>query len=209
MTPLLATIAALASFFSLVSSGPVASPGIAPTHVNKVPRHGCPGYLYEPFIFPTGIYPVSQCEPDKCFGPSYSPMVSPGDMCTIFNLEIPEKYAHSICTLKFFFPEQWQLDTSSFSFEGMGNFDFHGYTGYNAQPGVTWNSRPPNGPPEYDPPPANVVPGGVYTLHSGSCLVKKGMGALKVGGVLCSSDTNVTWFQDYNPCPIGIFIQIE
>lgn len=77
-------------------------------------------------------------------------MCAPG---TIFNLYVPESAAGKTCTLKFFFPSQNQLRTSSYTYKGPGHFTFTGYAfGSGADADTTWNNQPPAGPSTYPQP---------------------------------------------------------
>lgn len=130
---------------------------------------------------------------------SYSPIITPNDICTIFNLWIPPSAAGKTCALEFIFPEFDQLETSSFTYTGGGHFTFAGYVGYGATDMTTYNNQPARGNPMYDVPEQVMTPGHRYALNKvypGSCMITKGMPALEIGGKLCSNDTSFTYFQD-------------
>ncbi|KAI9657308.1 MAG: hypothetical protein M1821_002988 [Bathelium mastoideum] len=174
----------------------------APNHyINST----CPAYLPSKFLFPNLIVPVSQKKPDTAYGTVYSPKVSPNDFCTIFNLHIPPWAHHKACTLEFLFPRREQLETSSFTYNGPGHFTFTGFPeGTGARAHTTWNTRPRNGRTA----PRVLEPGNAYTIYSGSCDVGRGQ-TLEVSGMMCSNDTSFQYFQDFNPCPIGIYVTVS
>lgn len=135
---------AFLTILSLTSASPLAlTPRADPV---------CPADGYLPadqsqWLFPVLITPVSAANPDTKYGTVYSPKITPGDFCTIYNLYVPESAAGKTCTLKFFFPRQDQLRTSSFTYDGPGHFTFTGYAfGSGADADTTWNNQPPAGP---------------------------------------------------------------
>lgn len=138
--------AAALSLLSLASASPLLTKRTDPV---------CPadGYLPDDpssWLFPVGIYPISKSNPDTNYGTVYSPKITPDDFCTIFNLYVPESAAGKTCTLKFFFPSQDQLVTSSYTYEGAGHFTFTGYAfGTGATDETTWNNQPAPGPSKF------------------------------------------------------------
>ncbi|GME32780.1 putative gpi anchored cell wall protein [Neofusicoccum parvum] len=198
-------IAVTLSLFTLVSASPVLSKRADPV---------CPADGYLPadqseWLFPVYIVPVSKNNPDTKYGTVYSPKITPNDFCTIFNLYVPESAAGKTCTLKFFFPSQDQLRTSSYTYSGAGHFTFTGYAfGSGATADTTWNNQPPAGPSPPSPP-AVLEPGNAYVINAGDCGVQAGQGSLEVSGMLCSSDTTFEYFQDSDLCPIGFYVVIS
>ncbi|KAL1639698.1 hypothetical protein SLS58_007596 [Diplodia intermedia] len=201
----LAAAAALLSLLSPTTASPLLAKRADPV---------CPADGYLPadpasWLFPVGIYPVSASNPDTNYGTVYSPKITPGDFCTIFNLYVPESAAGKTCTLKFLFPAQDQLRTSSYTYEGAGHFTFTGYAfGSGATDETTWNNQPPAGPSPPSPP-AVLAPGNAYVINAGDCGVQAGQGSLEVSGMLCSSDTTFEYFQDSDLCPIGFYVVIS
>ncbi|KAI0848730.1 ubiquitin 3 binding protein But2 C-terminal domain-containing protein [Daldinia vernicosa] len=121
---------------------------------------GCPAYLEDgEFDPPSYITQVSQREPDRAFGPQRRGLITPNDISSIFNFDIPESRADANCTLEFLFPRRDQLRSSSFIYEGDGSFLFTGYlAGSCPGPETTFNNQPTPGtfPPF---PPIHMEPG--------------------------------------------------
>jgi Ubiquitin 3 binding protein But2 C-terminal domain len=185
---LLATAAAAP--FELVSSRPLTER-----------QTGCPRDLpVGNFEFPHLIVPISKANPDRAYGISYDGIITPGDMASIFQFDIPAYRAGQNCTLEFLFPSQSQLTTSSYTYQGPGTFEFSGYAaGSAATAYTTYNQQPPVGP--YPPfPPIHMEPGNAYTIDVGPCV--PGV----VGGLTGSNDTTLIFFQDYGTCPIGVYV---
>jgi len=206
------TLLTLTGFASIATANlvPVSFGDAAPLEKRRNASWECPtGCLKEPYVKTSAIFPISKKNPDKKYGDSKKAKITPDDFCTIFNLFIPESAHNKTCTLEFLFPSHEDASTH-YKFKGEGNFIFKGYTGYGGEPETTWNNQPPAGPPQFDPPPQNLKPGGKYVIHSGDCLVQEGQtGGLEVGGKLCSSDTRLEFEECDHDCPIGFFIEIS
>lgn len=110
------------------------------------------------------------------------------------------------CELGFFFPQQDQLTTSSFTFSGPGTFAFavgsEEDTG--AQEGVTtWHDRPPSVESKAWPKTVSMQPGRYYSFNVGKCT--PGLASV----TMTSMDTCFSWFQDFNPCAIGPYVTFD
>jgi len=171
-------------------------------------RDDCPADLQADFLFPHLIVPISAANPDTMYGDVLSPIITPNDLCTTFNFDVPASANGLYCTLEFYFPTQAELVTSSYTEQGPGDFTF---TGYNPGSGVTdettYNTQPPS--TEFPPfPPLQLLPGNYYLIDDGPCVIINNASTV-VSGKICSNDTLFTYFQDYNPCPIGIYVGIH
>lgn len=170
----------------------------------------CPLYLPDGgYEFPHLIIPYNNS--DAQIGPSYFAEVSPNDCGTIFNFDISSSRANQQCSVYFTLPRHDQLDTSNFKWdgnqtgtEGPGTLQLVQYQ-YNtgASAATTGHSLPPRGS---DPPAIlnNVVPGNSYKAWTGSC----GAGGVMSWG-LSSPDSSLMYFQDWNPCAIGVWVVYE
>ncbi|KAL6876977.1 ubiquitin 3 binding protein But2 C-terminal domain-containing protein [Trichoderma novae-zelandiae] len=163
------------------------------------PAKTCPANLDGAYEFPHLIVPVDEADPDKAPGTSYFGEVS-STVSSIFNFDIPLSDKGKRCSLVFLFPEQKDLQTSSFTFSGSGALDF-AWLGKPASQGTTWNSRPGE---KQDLGTTTVAPGHSYVISTFACpagqAVAFGISAADGGG------SEVRWFQDYNPAPIGLYI---
>ena len=88
----------------------------------------CPpnGLLSANHLSPTLMVRVSSSFPSIAFGSTKTPLVTPKDFCTIFNLVIPPSAVGKTCTLKFLFPGYGQ-SSGGFAYSGGGHFTFTGY----------------------------------------------------------------------------------
>ena len=171
-------------------------------------RDQCPpgGTLPPGYIAPSMMVRISQNSPDEEFGSTQTPLITPNDFCTIFNLEIPSSGYDSTCTLVFLFPDHDETQ-SPYSYDGPGHFTFTGYSQFfGATDQTTYNNQPPPGPsPPF--PPAVMAPGNAYVINSAPCLMPPGVESMEVSGKLCSADTSLSYLQDANNgCPIGFYV---
>jgi hypothetical protein len=118
---------------------------------------------------------------------------------SVFNFDIPASAAGQTCHVTFLFPEQSTLETSSYTMSGSGTLDFSQLspgvsqsTSYSSLPAVASNLGQ-----------FTVAPGNAYPIASMPC--PAGSLAIEVANVP-GGDTNLNFFQDYNPCPIGLFV---
>lgn len=170
-------------------------------------RDSCPMDLQPDFLFPHLIVPISAKNPNTKYGTVFSPIFTPNDFCTIFNFDVPVSAAGKNCTLEFLFPTQSELQTSSFTIDGPGDFIFTGYApGSGATLDTTFNNQPAPGPfPPF--PPLVLKPGNAYIIDVGPCVIVDNAPTV-VSGKTCTSDTYFTYFQDFNPCPIGLYVGV-
>ncbi|KKY25165.1 putative gpi anchored cell wall protein [Phaeomoniella chlamydospora] len=169
------------------------TPSATPSATSK----SCPTNLSGNYQYPHLIVPVSSANPDKEYGTSYNGTITPNDISSIFNFDIPSSYSGETCSLIFLFPEQSQLETSSYSYSGDGKVDFSSLSGtattstdYANQPSVASDLGT-----------FTVSPGHSYLISTFSCPAGQA-----VSYKLSSSSTNLNYFQDYNPSPIGLYI---
>jgi len=174
-------------------------------------RSSCPkgGDLPKGALQPTLMVPISKNLPDVAFGPTWNPIVTPNDFCTIFNLVIPSSGFNKTCTLEFLFPSHGQT-FSPYIYNGAGHFTFTGYAFFSgATPETTYNNQPPPGPSPPSPP-AVLAPGNAYVINAGPCFIPEGEASMEVSGALCSPDTDLVYLQTENMgCPIGFYVVIS
>ncbi|CAG8983460.1 hypothetical protein HYALB_00000629 [Hymenoscyphus albidus] len=205
---LLATTTAL----SIVSSRSLTEREESDLSSRNLVKPTCPknGNLPEKdYLSPTLMVPISKSLPDLAFGSTNRPTITPNDICTIFNLEIPGSAFGKDCTLEFLFPK-FPLQTSDFYvYRGQGHFTFTGYAfGTGATLKTTYNNQPPAGPSPPQPP-AVLAPGNAYVINVGPCGIPAGQKSMTVSGALCSTDTTFIFKQDSSTCPIGFFVVIS
>ena len=100
----------------------------------------------------------------------------------------------------FLFPTQDELETSSFSFSGDGKLDF-AHVESPATDSTTWNNQPAV---KVDYGVTAVSPGHTYVIATFDCPAGKTVGF----GVREAGSTDLNYFQDYNPSPIGLYVTV-
>lgn len=162
------------------------------------------------YVAPSLMVPVSKKHPNARFGPTQFPTVTPGDICTIFNLVLPPEATNATCHLEFLLPTIEQ-SLSPEVFAGPGHFTFTGYAvGAAATPDTTFAHQPEKGPDPPNPPPV-MTPGHAYTINTAPCGLPPGVPepGVTVSGMLCSDDTWLSYVQSTTHCPLGFFVALE
>ncbi|KAF2085964.1 hypothetical protein K490DRAFT_45570 [Saccharata proteae CBS 121410] len=188
----------------------------SPTGPTYQPPATCPSNGYLPpnasTISPSLIVPISARSPNTALGPTTNPLITPSDICTIFNLPLPPTAANKTCSLRFLFPTQDQLllspSTSTYAYTGPGHFTFTGYAiGAGAEANTTYAHQPAAGPNPPSPP-SVLSPGNAYVINESPCGTS-GVGETVVSGALCSNDTYFEFRQDAEACAIGFFVVLS
>lgn len=154
--------------------------------------------------FPHLIVPINKSEPDVSFGNTLMPWITNTTM-SVFNFDVPEALAHKECSVEFLWPDHGQMESSEFELSGTGSFEFAEMTSP-VDASSTWNSCNAKGTfAEYWYKPEDVSPGSATTVWKGKCPAGQ-----KVGWAM-SAIGNVTlnYFQDFNPCPIGLYMNVH
>ncbi|KAH6609020.1 hypothetical protein Trco_002366 [Trichoderma cornu-damae] len=163
------------------------------------PPKTCPANLNGPFEFPHLIIPVDKTKPNNAPGTTFFGEVS-SSVSSIFNFDIPSSDGGKRCSLVFLFPQQKDLQTSSFTFSGSGALDF-AWLSTPATQGTAWNNQPGK---KQDFGTTTVSPGHNYVISTFDCpagqTIAFEISAANGGG------TSFRYFQDYNPAPIGLYI---
>ncbi|KAL4986153.1 ubiquitin 3 binding protein But2 C-terminal domain-containing protein [Aspergillus falconensis] len=159
----------------------------------------CPTDLSGNYEFPHLIIPIDSSSPDEAYGTQFNGTVTP-TVSTIFNFDIPAADAGKTCSLVFLFPRQEDLETSAFDFSGDGTIQFSAVetpatqsTTYNNAPQISQNFGQ-----------FIVSPGNSYTVSSFECPAGQTVGY----EMSTAGSTNLEFFEDYNPSPIGLFITV-
>jgi hypothetical protein len=149
------------------------------------------------YQWPHLIVPISSSSPDTAAGTSYFGTISP-NTSTIFNFDIPSSYAGHTCSLIFLLPLQSQLETSSYTYSPTGAIDFEQLSSP-ASTSTTWNNAPSvsSNFGEF-----SIAEGSSTLISTFACPAGETVAyeAKAVG------DTNLYYFQDWNPSPIGLYI---
>jgi hypothetical protein len=167
------------------------------TTTSAKPTGTCPLNLPSNYEFPHLIVPIDSSSPSTAVGTQLFGTVT-STVSSLFNFDIPSSDSGKTCTLYFSLPTQAQLVTSSFTLSGPGSLSFaslkttaSGSTTFNNAPAIASQLGT-----------VTAIPGNAYKVTSFSCPAGQAMGfeVSSVGG------TSFKWFQDFNPCAIGLFI---
>ncbi|CAL5873604.1 uncharacterized protein PFLUO_LOCUS7885 [Penicillium psychrofluorescens] len=180
------------------SSVPAGSASVAPSATGSS-SGSCPTDLSGDYEFPHLIIPVDSSSPDTAPGTSYNGTLT-SSISSLFNFDIPSSDAGKTCSLVFLFPEKQDLETSSFSFSGDGQIDFaqlsspaSSSTSYSNMPSVSQDFGT-----------TTVSPGNSYVISTFSCPAGQTVGyEMKNAG-----STDLNFFEDYNPSPLGLYITV-
>ncbi|GAB7332268.1 hypothetical protein MBLNU13_g04110t2 [Cladosporium sp. NU13] len=161
----------------------------------------CPGSLTKDFQFPHLILPIDSSKPHKAYTTSFNGTAT-HDISTIFNFDIPESWRGKRCSADFLFPEQSQLETSAFTLTGSGEVEFSDLYKPAVQGTTTFANKPMT---HGNFPSIKLVPGNSYRVWEGPCMSQ---GATYAIEMKAKGDTCFNYFQDFNPCPIGLYVNI-
>ena len=165
--------------------------------VKTLTSTGCPISLPTNYQAPHLIVPVDESSPSTEYGTSYNGEITPS-VSSLFNFDIPASYSGQDCSLVFALPTQAQLQTSSFTLSGPGTIDFALLSGPITN--QTSYASAPKVATDYGG--TTVVPGNAYTIASFACPAGEAVAFMMES----TSGTSLEFFEDYNPCPIGLYI---
>ncbi|KAJ5383012.1 hypothetical protein N7517_000923 [Penicillium concentricum] len=149
------------------------------------------------YEYPHLIVPVDSSSPDTAAGTSYNGTVS-STISSAFNFDIPSSDEGKTCSLVFLFPELQDLETSSYSFSGDGKIDFAKLSSA-VEESTTFNNMPSVSQDLGD---ITVSPGNSYVVSTFPCPAGDKV-AYKMEN---SGSTDLNFFEDYNPSPLGLYI---
>ncbi|KAJ5827344.1 hypothetical protein N7447_004107 [Penicillium robsamsonii] len=149
------------------------------------------------YEYPHLIVPVDSSSPDNAAGTSYNGTVS-STISSAFNFDIPSSDEGKTCSLVFLFPELQDLETSSYSFSGDGKIDFAKLSSA-VDESTTFNNMPSVSQDLGD---ITVSPGNSYVVSTFSCPAGEKV-SYKMEN---SGSTDLNFFEDYNPSPLGLYI---
>ncbi|KAJ5264853.1 hypothetical protein N7505_007646 [Penicillium chrysogenum] len=158
----------------------------------------CPTTLTtDSYEYPHLIIPVDSSSPDAAAGTSFNGTVS-YTISSVFNFDIPSSDSDKTCSLVFLFPELQELETSSYSFIGDGKIDFAKLSSAVSE-STTFNNLPSVSQDLGD---ITVSPGNSYVVSTFSCPA----GETVAYEMKNSGSTDLNFFEDYNPSPLGLYI---
>ncbi|KAJ5960187.1 uncharacterized protein N7479_007337 [Penicillium vulpinum] len=157
----------------------------------------CPTDLSGNYEIPHLVIPVDTSSPGTAAGTSFNGTVS-STISTVFNFDIPSSDAGKTCSLIFLFPKLEDLETSSYSFSGDGKIDFSKLSA-TADSSTNANNVPSV---SQDLGTITVAPGNSYLVSTFSCPAGQAVAyQMKNAG-----STNLNFFEDWNPSPLGLYI---
>ncbi|TVY34557.1 hypothetical protein LSUB1_G007246 [Lachnellula subtilissima] len=168
----------------------------APATTSTSTSTTCPANLSGAYQFPHLIVPVSSSSPTTAAGTSFNGMIT-STVSSIFNFDIPTTLTGT-CSLVFLFPLQSQLTTSSFKFSGNGVLDFKQLTTV-ATTSTTFANM---GSVKTEFGTKTITPGSSTVITTFACPAGQAV-SYEISSV---SGTSLTYFQDFNPSPIGLYI---
>ncbi|KAJ5799059.1 uncharacterized protein N7518_001127 [Penicillium psychrosexuale] len=180
------------------NSGSVPTSSASSTTATGSSSSSCPTTLTTgSYEYPHLIVPVDSSSPDTAPGTSYNGTVS-STISSAFNFDIPSSDSGKTCSLVFLFPELQDLETSSYSFSGDGKIDFAKLSSA-VDESTTFNNLPSVSQDLGD---ITVSPGNSYVISTFSC-----PGGQTVAFEMKNSgSTDLNFFEDYNPSPLGLYI---
>ncbi|KAJ5090830.1 hypothetical protein N7532_009514 [Penicillium argentinense] len=159
----------------------------------------CPTDLSGDYEYPHLIIPIDSSSPDTAAGTSFNGTVT-STVSSVFNFDIPSSDSGKTCSLVFLFPELQDLETSSYSFSGDGKIDFAKLSEA-ASSETTYNNVPSV---EKDLGDITVSPGNSYVVSTFSCPA----GETVAYEMKNAGSTELNFFEDYNPSPLGLYITV-
>lgn len=156
----------------------------------------CPSNLSGEWQYPHLIVPVSSEHPDMSYGTSYDGMMN-STMSSYYNFNIPNSYAGMTCEISFMWPMHNQLQTSSYRWNGEGGMMMEHCDSVCSEHD-SWNSAP-KGTKMWE---NSMSEGNAYMMWSGECMA----GTTQSYKMSATNGMNLWYFQDYNPCPIGLYM---
>ncbi|KAF7193068.1 putative glucan endo-1,3-beta-glucosidase eglC [Pseudocercospora fuligena] len=161
---------------------------------------GCPTNLKGAFEYPHLLVPVDSANPSKAYGTQYNATIS-STKSSIFNFDIHPEHAGKTCSLVFLFPEQKDLTTSAFTFNGKGGLSCSKLASP-ATEQTTYANKPAGSGASSAI--SSIAPGNGYTIFTDKCEAGQ-----RVAYEFSSADgLELEYFQDYNPAPIGAYITV-
>lgn len=137
--------------------------------------------------------------PDTAFGTVYSPTINDTSF-VIYNFDIPASYAGKTCDLVWALPDHNQLETSSYTESGVPTELMALVLGFPATVNTTLNTVP-----GFTAMAGTFMAHGVTVIDSTPCAAGTAVAYALLPGDM-SGNYSLTYFQDYNPCPIGLYV---
>lgn len=181
------------------ASVPAGSASSSSTPSSTSASSSCPTDLSGDYEFPHLIVAVDSSSPDKTAGTGFNGTITKS-VSSAFNFDIPSSDSGKTCSLVFLFPKLEDLETSSYSFSGDGKIDFAKLSNP-----VSSSTNAKNLPSvAQDLGEITVSPGNSYVVSTFSCPAGESVAyEMKNAG-----STDLNFFEDWNPSPLGLYITV-
>jgi hypothetical protein len=187
-----------------VAAAPVAAAPVAAAVVPSGPA-ACPATAHQDFLgsksYPRIITPVSVTNPARVYGPQYFASIGNGNT-TIFTFDFQKA---GTCTLEFKFPTKEYIR----SLQGTTDWTVSGPGGQNVPVTLYTLASLADANASFQTKPARIsavtgtlIPGTNTTLTTFACPVGKSVSY----ELVAESGQALTFFQDYNPPPLGLLL---
>ncbi|KAK8100541.1 hypothetical protein PG999_010915 [Apiospora kogelbergensis] len=150
-------------------------------------------------VSPSLLLQISAKEPNKKYAASNTAEITPGDQCTIFNLDLPVKDTkNKVCNLVFDWPENPTASLSQRALAKKSKLSTMAMANTTrTTPACLCRRRSP----------LTMTPGNSYIINSAPCDLPANLTSVKVSGSLCSSDTHLRFDNGIlGTCPIGFYV---
>jgi len=157
------------------------------------------------FQFPHTLVKVDAEHPNAVIrgNPNEAEVVD-GKVSTIFNFDIPEWWKGKTCSLVFLFPAEDQLRSNWCKFEPTWGVADFSVLSKPADAATTFNNK---GAVWEDFGEFNLVPGNSYVIKTHECPAGKTVGVEMSGRSKDGYGFDLSFFQDYNPAAIGLYVR--
>lgn len=166
-------------------------------HSSSSSATACQTGLSGAYQTPELIIPVNSASPDTAYGTVYSPSIN-SENSTIFNFNVPSSYSGKTCSVIFLWPTQSELETSSYTTSGSGGCSFEKMSAV-ATSSTTYDSM---GSGSVIGSISSASAGNSYVAWTGSCAA----GTTESIMMSATGGLSLTFFEDWNPSPIGVFM---
>jgi len=157
----------------------------------------CQTSLSGAYQTPHLIVPISSDKPDVAHGTSYFGEIN-STTSSIFNFDVPSEYAGKQCSIVFLFPQKKDLTTADYTFSGSGSLGCSELSSAASQK-TSWSNAPSVSKDLGD---VSIQPGNSYVVATGDCKA----GTTQSIELSSKGGLSLSFFEDYNPSPLGLFM---
>lgn len=141
---------------------------------------------------------------EVCAGRPGEAQVTAGKVSTVFNFDIPAWWAGKTCSLVFLFPPADALRDAWFAFEPTWGVADFSVLARPADAATTFDNMPPVWEDFGE---FSLFPGNAYVIKTHECPAGKSVGIEMSGRSKDGYGFDLSFFQNYSPVPIGLYIR--